>query len=70
MFADTISITTHNKTFFMTPEHVAIWTANLEKLKAYYMKYFGGIPNAKFTNEKNQFSSYFLAFKSGQGWEL
>ena len=54
----------------MTLEHVAIWTDNLEKLKEYYMKYFGGISNEKYTNEKNQFQSYFLSFKSGARLEI
>lgn len=54
----------------MTLEHVAIWTDNLEKLKDYYEKYFGGIPNAKYRNVKNQFQSYFLTFKSGARLEL
>jgi lactoylglutathione lyase len=54
----------------MTLEHVAIWTDNLEKLKDYYTKYFGGIPNDKYTNEKNQFHSYFLTFKSGARLEI
>jgi lactoylglutathione lyase len=54
----------------MTLEHVAIWTDNLEKLKEYYTKYFGGISNEKYTNEKNQFQSYFLTFKSGARLEI
>lgn len=54
----------------MTLEHVAIWTDNLEKLKDYYTKYFGGLSNEKYTNEKNQFHSYFLTFKSGARLEL
>jgi lactoylglutathione lyase len=54
----------------MTLEHVAIWTDNLENLKEYYTKYFGGISNEKYTNEKNQFQSYFLTFKSGARLEI
>lgn len=54
----------------MTLEHVAIWTDRLELLKNYYVKYFGGIPNGKYRNEKNQFESYFLTFKSGARLEL
>jgi lactoylglutathione lyase len=49
----------------MTLEHVAIWTDNLELLKDYYVKYFGSVPNEKYTNENNQFHSYFLTFTSG-----
>lgn len=36
----------------MMLEHVAIWTDNLEKLKDYYIKYYGGISNEKYTNQK------------------
>jgi lactoylglutathione lyase len=54
----------------MTLEHVAIWTDNLEKLKVYYTKYFGGISNEKYTNNKNEFESYFLTFKSGARLEI
>jgi lactoylglutathione lyase len=54
----------------MTLEHVAIWTGDLEKLKAYYVQYFGGVPNEKYTNASNQFSSYFLQFESGARLEI
>lgn len=54
----------------MTLEHVAIWTDNLEGLKDYYVRYFGGVPNEKYTNEKNQFHSYFLTFQSGARLEI
>jgi len=29
----------------MAIDHVAIWTAQLEKLKEYYIKYFNGLAN-------------------------
>lgn len=54
----------------MTLEHVAIWTNDLERLKKFYQKHFGGIPNDKYTNEKRGFHSYFLTFKSGARLEL
>jgi lactoylglutathione lyase len=54
----------------MTLEHVAIWTDNLEGLKTYYSTYFGGVANEKYTNEKKQFQSYFLTFKSGARLEI
>lgn len=54
----------------MTLEHVAIWTADLEKLKSYYIKYFGAMPNEKYTNAAKQFESYFLSFQSGARLEL
>lgn len=54
----------------MTLEHVAIWTEQLEDLKDFYVKYFDGVPNEKYTNEKKQFQSYFLTFQSGARLEL
>ena len=54
----------------MTLEHVAIWTDDLELLKDFYVKYFNGVANSKYTNESKQFQSYFLSFKSGARLEL
>jgi lactoylglutathione lyase len=54
----------------MTLEHVAIWTDNLEALKKFYVKYFNGVANSKYTNETKQFHSYFLTFQSGARLEL
>lgn len=54
----------------MTLEHVAIWTDKLEVLKDFYIKYFDGVANAKYTNESKQFNSYFLTFRSGARLEL
>jgi lactoylglutathione lyase len=49
---------------------VAIWTDNLELLKKYYTRYFGGVSNEKYINERKQFQSYFLSFKSGARLEI
>lgn len=54
----------------MTLEHVAIWTDKIEQLKDFYVKYFGGVANSKYTNESKQFQSYFLTFRSGARLEL
>ena len=54
----------------MTLEHVAIWTQQLEVLKDFYVKFFDGVPNEKYTNEKKQFQSYFRSFQSGARLEL
>lgn len=54
----------------MKIEHIAIWTDNLEELKAYYCNYFGGTPDTKYFNENNQFYSYFLTFESGARLEI
>jgi len=54
----------------MTLEHAAIWTNKLEALKDYYVKYFNGLANKKYSNNINQFNSYFLTFKSGARLEI
>jgi len=54
----------------MTLEHVAIWTNQLEVLKEYYIKYFGGISNDKYSNRSTGFNSYFLSFSPGARLEL
>ena len=54
----------------MTIDHVAIWTAQLEKLKDYYVKYFNGQTNEKYCNSQRHFESYFITFESGTRLEL
>jgi len=54
----------------MKLEHVAIWTTDLERLKAYYTTYFQGVANQKYTNPNTLFQSYFLTFGSGSRLEL
>ncbi|HEV8507078.1 MAG TPA: VOC family protein [Chitinophagaceae bacterium] len=54
----------------MILEHVAIWTGQLEELKHFYIKYFSARANEKYTNEQNQFESYFLTFESGARLEI
>lgn len=54
----------------MTIDHVAIWTTHLEKLKNYYVKYFNGWANEKYTNSEKHFESYFVTFDSGTRLEL
>ena len=55
---------------FMTLEHAAIWTSNLECLKDYYIKYFDAIANNKYINHSKGFESYFLSFESGARLEI
>jgi lactoylglutathione lyase len=54
----------------MKLEHVAIWTEDLERLKDYYVKYFGGKSNDKYFNPIKNFESYFLTFESGARLEI
>jgi lactoylglutathione lyase len=54
----------------MNIDHVAIWTSELEKLKDYYIKYFNGKSNTKYTNNEKHFESYFISFDTGTRLEL
>ena len=54
----------------MKIEHIAIWVQDLEKMKAYFMKYFDLKCNDKYINKKKGFSSYFLSFESGTRIEI
>jgi lactoylglutathione lyase len=54
----------------MKIEHLAIWTNELEAMKAFYIRFFDAIPNEKYFNPKKQFSSYFLSFSDGARLEL
>ena len=51
-------------------EHIAIWTHDLERLKEFYVRYFGGRPNTKYANSVRHFESYFLTFDVGARLEL
>jgi len=51
-------------------EHVALWTDDLERLKAFYETYFGARAGEKYVNPRKQFESYFLTFASGARLEL
>jgi lactoylglutathione lyase len=50
--------------------HVALWTADLERLVAFYVRYFGAVPGRKYDNPVRRFESYFLAFDGGARLEL
>jgi lactoylglutathione lyase len=50
--------------------HIAIWTIELEKLKAFYVKYFGASAGKKYVNAKKHFESYFLSFQGETTLEL
>ncbi|AMO55020.1 glyoxalase [Endozoicomonas montiporae] len=54
----------------MKIEHIAIWSKDIERLKAFYERYFSARSNDKYMNEKKGFSSYFLSFDSGARLEI
>ncbi|MEM7114786.1 MAG: VOC family protein [Chloroflexota bacterium] len=54
----------------MRIEHIAIWVSDLERMRAFYERYFNGRSNQKYTNPSKGFSSYFITFDSGARLEL
>ena len=50
--------------------HIAVWVADLEKMKNFYVKYFHCTSNDGYTNPKTSFTSYFLTFGDGIKLEL
>jgi lactoylglutathione lyase len=54
----------------MRIDHVAIWTADLERLRAFYECYFGALAGPKYENPDRQFASYSLGFPAGCRIEL
>lgn len=54
----------------MKIEHLALWTNQLEEMKDFYCKYFGGQSNEKYINYKKEFESYFITFDEGARIEL
>jgi lactoylglutathione lyase len=54
----------------MKIEHIAIWTTDLERLRAFYQTYFEAAAGQKYTNPTKGFQSYFLRFATGARLEL
>jgi lactoylglutathione lyase len=49
----------------MRVEHVAVWVADLDRVRDFYAAYFGAVAGPKYVNMKRQFESYFLTFPDG-----
>lgn len=54
----------------MEIHHIAIWTKDLEAMKAFYTHYLGGKSNQKYINPVKKFESYFISFDGGAKIEL
>ena len=54
----------------MTINHVALFTADLEKTREFFIKYFGAVSNEGYHNKKTDFRSYFLTFSDGARLEI
>ena len=51
-------------------EHVAVWTRDIERLRAFYETYLGGRAGTRYVNPGRKFTSYFITFSSGARLEL
>jgi lactoylglutathione lyase len=51
-------------------EHVAIWTDELERLRAFYERYFGAVAGERYENDSTGLRSYFLDLGGGARLEL
>ena len=52
----------------MRLEHVAVWTRDLERLRAFYERYFDARSGARYASATRPgFTSYFLSFPDGGG---
>lgn len=50
----------------MKIDHIALWARDLEKLKDFYVKYFGMTCGEKYVNQNKHYSSYFLSFEGAE----
>lgn len=51
-------------------DHVAVWTPDLDRLAAFYARYFQAAVGPKYTNPRTGFESHFLSFDTGARLEL
>jgi lactoylglutathione lyase len=50
----------------MRIEHLALWTRDLEAMRAFYMRWFGARSTDRYASARRAgFASYFLAFPDG-----
>lgn len=47
-------------------EHIALWVKDLEKVRDFYIRYFGMKSSDKYVNPKKRYSSYFLSFPDSE----
>ena len=49
----------------MRIEHIALWTRDLERVKRFYVDYFGAVAGSGYVNPAKGFASCFLSFEDG-----
>lgn len=50
--------------------HIALWTSQIEEIKDFYVRFFGGQSNKKYVNVAKGFESYFITFDDGCKLEI
>jgi lactoylglutathione lyase len=50
--------------------HIALYVSDLEKIKNFYVRYFGAESVSKYRNKETGFESYFLSFGIGAKIEI
>ena len=51
-------------------EHIGVWTADLDRLRLFYVEHFRATPGDKYENPAKGFESYFLSFGGGARVEI
>lgn len=54
----------------MRIDHAGVWTNDIERLRAFYCRHFGGISGSRYENSRKGFLSYFLTFETGPRLEI
>jgi catechol 2,3-dioxygenase-like lactoylglutathione lyase family enzyme len=54
----------------MNIHHIGLWAVDLDRLKEFYLRYFGGKSSDKYVNRVTGFESYFISFNTGSQLEL
>jgi lactoylglutathione lyase len=54
----------------MKIEHIAMYVADLEKARDFFIKYFEAVSNEGYHNQNTGFKSYFLSFDDGARLEI
>lgn len=49
----------------MKIDHFAIWTTDIDRMRAFYTTYFDCTSGEKYYNPQKQYTSYFLSFDGG-----
>ena len=51
-------------------DHVALWVLDLERMREFYVRRFGGRSGPLYHNQRTGFRSYFVSFATGPRLEL